>query len=110
MSQKIEKMVEKKNQIPTSFTAVTMKSQQLSIPALGPQSSVLINIQARVEEELNHLLLIDLGIGIVTLRSIPTHDSCHLRWMVQIQGSHGWPWLNQMNHKTHDSEKETGED
>lgn len=52
MSQKIEKMVEKKNQIPTSFTAVTMKSQQLSIPALGPQSNVLINIQALVEKEL----------------------------------------------------------
>lgn len=33
--------------------------------------------------------------------------TCHLRWMVKVQGSHGWPWLNQMNHKTHDSEKET---
>lgn len=51
-SQKTEKMVEKKTQIPTSFTAVTMKSQQPSIPALGPHSNVLINIQARVEEEL----------------------------------------------------------
>lgn len=45
-------MVAKKNQIPTSFTVVTMKSQQLWIPALGPHSNVLINIQAQVEEEL----------------------------------------------------------
>lgn len=45
-------MVEKKTQIPTSFTVVAMKSQQLLIPALGPHSNVLINIQAWVEEEL----------------------------------------------------------
>lgn len=45
-SQKTEKMVEKKTQIPTSFTVVAMKSQQLLIPALGPHSNVLINIQA----------------------------------------------------------------